>query len=880
MSQDFHERVREIFLEACELSPTERVTHLDEVCRDDPKLRSEVESLLDHHQEGDPTESTPPTRDTAEVRFRPGQLFAGRYRILTLLGRGGMGEVYRVHDELLDEPVALKILLGAQPSAVQSLLQEVRLARSITHSSIVRVFDVSEADGEPFFTMELVEGEDLSTLLRRAGRLAPDRVVDLAHQLLSGLAAAHGKGIIHRDLKPGNILIDPEGRARITDFGIAVTGSTAASAPVVGTPGYMAPEQWAGAVADEKSDLYSLALLLHESLTGQAVFQADGLADWVQQQRTSRPPELTSIPGIDREFAKVVGQTLERDPTLRPASALAMAAALPGCDPLAIALEVGVTPPLDVVAAARPQLGWSTRKSVLLVLTLVLSLAALLGLQEELQPSQAHEEVEDPAILEHRAQGLLSDLGYESKEGESNFGFVSDRESQSSRLHFWYVQHGDRWVAPIARSLLQEPQLGRLIAVLDAQGRLVYFTADPSNPESSLPPLEGGEHNPLDLLLKAAGLDRGMIEPSEEPLLLPLVSDRQNAWRARRSEEEESLDIHLAWSRDRPVYFAVTPTLKEAEQEESEGFETALALAVLVIFAVLLAILPVAWRNLRQGLGDSRGARRLFFVIAGLISLSALLGLGYRQNPFETGAMFLRDQISRLVFHGFWVWFAYLGLEPLVRRWWPEALVAWNRWLAGSWRDPLVGRSLIVGTLAGTFLVLNEGLSTLVQLNLSSSPFVPLIAAKFNAALGVRTILSAIASIIPLAIYNGFVILLTLVLLQWMVRKRWLATLIFLILTIILIGLTGGGSLAAWISGIGFSLVAMVLLTRFGLATFCWAFGVMLLLGAFPLSQDGSAWFAGAGYVAMGTVLALGIVGAWLVRDPGYGSAERDPRSR
>ena len=193
-----------------------------------------------------------------------------RYRMVTRLGRGGMGDVWRADDLMLETPVALKLIRSTSQAGRERLLQEVRLARRVTHPAVVRVFDVGEADDEVFFSMELVEGQDLASVLRHAGRLAPGRVVEIARQLCAGLQAAHAEGVLHRDLKPANVLVDQQGRVRITDFGIAVPTGAPGGRTIAGTPRYMAPEQrLAGATLSPQTDLYALGVVLYELLTGQ-----------------------------------------------------------------------------------------------------------------------------------------------------------------------------------------------------------------------------------------------------------------------------------------------------------------------------------------------------------------------------------------------------------------------------------------------------------------------------------------------------------------------------------------------------------------------------------------------------------------------------------
>ena len=186
----------------------------------------------------------------SEGRFLPGRLILGRYRIIALLGKGGMGEVYRADDLTLGQGVAMKFLpeeATRDEGMRERFRNEVRTARRISHPNVCRVYDVGDVDGQTFFTMEYVDGEDLGSLLRRIGRLPQDKAVEIARQLCAGLAAAHAKGVLHRDLKPANIMLDGRGQAVIMDFGLAGVADDIRGPEVrSGTPAYMSPEQLSG----------------------------------------------------------------------------------------------------------------------------------------------------------------------------------------------------------------------------------------------------------------------------------------------------------------------------------------------------------------------------------------------------------------------------------------------------------------------------------------------------------------------------------------------------------------------------------------------------------------------------------------------------------
>src|SRR5437870_7129977 len=198
--------------------------------------------------------------------FAPGTILAERFRIIGLVGRGGMGEVYRADDLKLGQPVALKFLperLAHDPDRLARFHAEVRIARQISHPNVCRVYDIDEADGQPFLTMEYIDGQDLAGLLRQVGRLPEEKGIEIARQLCLGLAAAHDQGVLHRDLKPANVLLDGRGQVRVTDFGLAGLVEHASEADLrAGTPAYMAPEQLAGKEVSVRSDLFALGLLL------------------------------------------------------------------------------------------------------------------------------------------------------------------------------------------------------------------------------------------------------------------------------------------------------------------------------------------------------------------------------------------------------------------------------------------------------------------------------------------------------------------------------------------------------------------------------------------------------------------------------------------
>ncbi len=268
-----------------------------------------------------------------ESRFPSGTILADRYRIIRLLGRGGMGEVYSAEDMELGELVAIKLLperWERDLARLDRLRSEVRLARSVTHPHVCRVYDIGEAEGRRFLSMEYIDGEDLDALLRRIGHLPVNKALEIGVQICQGLAAIHESGILHRDLKPANLILDTRGRVRIADFGLAsLVQETPEHGMVQGTPAYMAPEQLGAQEVSIQSDLYALGLILHKLLTGKPAFEARTPQDLYRLRAESAPPSpsslVTGIPGV---IDAIIVRCLAPDPRARPASAREVAIAL------------------------------------------------------------------------------------------------------------------------------------------------------------------------------------------------------------------------------------------------------------------------------------------------------------------------------------------------------------------------------------------------------------------------------------------------------------------------------------------------------------------------------------------------------------------------
>src|SRR5881397_56267 len=268
------------------------------------------------------------TTHAGQPMLEPGAVLAQRYEILEILGEGGMGAVYKAMDRELSRPVALKVIrpdLAGNQAILDRFKQELLLAREVTHKNVIRIYDLGEAEGVKFITMEYVEGEDLRTLIHEQTKLAPEEAVEIMQQVCRALEAAHSVGIIHRDLKPQNIMRDKSGRILVMDFGLARTlegdGMTQTGA-LVGTMEYMSPEQALAKELDQRSDLFALGLIFYELLTGKMPYKADSVvASLLKRTQERAAPVSSHDASIPPALSSIVSRSLEPDVKLRYQSA-------------------------------------------------------------------------------------------------------------------------------------------------------------------------------------------------------------------------------------------------------------------------------------------------------------------------------------------------------------------------------------------------------------------------------------------------------------------------------------------------------------------------------------------------------------------------------
>jgi serine/threonine-protein kinase len=822
--------------------------------------------------------------------FTPGTVVADRYRIIGLLGRGGMGEVYRADDLKLGHPVALKFLpkeLSSDPSRLERFYAEVRLARQVSHPNVCRVYDVAELDGQHYLTMEYVDGEDLSSLLKRIGRLPSDKALEISRHLCAGLAAAHDKGVLHRDLKPSNVMLDGRGRARITDFGLAVAAEEASDGEISGTPAYMAPEQLAGKGASARSDIYSLGLVLYEIYTGRKAFDALTLEELRQKKESSpRPPS-----DINREMNPVVERIilrcLENDPRLRPASALQVAAALPGGDPLAAALAAGETPSPEMVAASgeieglRPAVAWACLAAVAVGVAVSLALnprAELFGRVPLEKP---------PEVLAERARELLRQIGYRETASDEAHGYrigyeylryVREHDKTASRweglergaLEFWY-RRSPRPLVP--RRFLPAggaayggvvtiddpaPQISGMATVaLTPRGHLTGLLVVPLQIEDRTTP-RGPDWTPL---LMAAGLDPTKLVPTSSQWTPPVYADARAAWQGTLPEHPKTpIRVEAASQRGRPVYLEIVGPWSRPERmqrlDESAGEKVQVLFSILILGSFVVGGSLLARRNLRLGRGDRRGASRLALFALSLLSLAWLVG-GKHVPDLEEGLLFLMF-VSWALFLSGLLWVLYVALEPLVRRRWPATIVSWSRLLSAGPRDPLVARDVLVGCMTATFVGTVARLARTAAFWIGAPPATP---REFEPRLllGGRSVLAELVAAVPFAILLGLGLLFLIFLLRTLLRKEWAAAAAF----VVIFGV--GGLLQSDVPGLAavqFTLMygaLAVTLMRFGVVAAISTFVFSFLLDQFPLTTDTSSWYFGVSLVSIALMAVIAV---------------------
>jgi hypothetical protein len=841
----------------------------------------------------------PPAGRDSESRFPPGSTLLGRYRIISALGKGGMGEVYRADDLRLRQQVALKFLprdLLDDSDLLARLHQEVRIARQISHRLVCRVHDIAEVDGETFLTMEFIDGEDLRSLLKRIGRLSEDKGIEIAHQLCDGLAAVHEKGVVHRDFKPLNIMIDGRGRARLTDFGLAVIADAIPTADFrSGTPGYMAPEQLAGKKPTVQSDLFALGLVLYEIFTGRRAFPAQTREELVRFYDELKPaPVGDLVPGLDPRVGKVIRHCLEREPSQRPASVHEVAAGLPKRDPLATALAEGRTPSPEIVANAAAQGTLTPTVATALLVAIVAGVVAAAALASRATISGLVPLKRSPHALAAKARTVLHRLDCDDIPADERYGFYYDYDylndtvkndptpgrwraletGESPAIGFWFRQSPQYLVATGMSPRMYPGQVtsldpapvvpGMTSVVLDPSGRLIEFARVPDWQRTASSKTTEVDFRPV---FEEAKLDGSRAQSTVPKWAPPFFTDQRVAWVVpRKDRPDELLRVEAALVQGRVVHFKVyrgpwdQPDAPrgplQPEPRLFQYFYAALFCLVLIVAAWL------ARRNLRAGLGDTTGAIRLaiFLFACHLICMTLIAD---HVPSFRQEVTWL---MKALGFAGLWsgvCGLLYFALEPYVRRRWPWRMISWNRLLAGRFRDPMVGRDLLIGGLLGVFLTLMLQLGVVLPPlfgHASPSPILTWSTAFTNVPFHLLMEL-------PPAIRDELYWFFLLFLVALFVRHEWLASILVFSVIEVYYLVQEPELHIFWVVLLGVTVTASLFVSlRFGLLAVTAGLFFCYFLYQVPLTLDLSAWYGWQSLVYMLWPILLSGMGYYIAR--------------
>ncbi|MEO6119657.1 MAG: serine/threonine-protein kinase, partial [Terriglobales bacterium] len=760
------------------------------------------------------------------------------------------------------------------PQLLERFHAEVRNARQVSHPNVCRVYDVGEWQGHQFLTMEFIDGEDLASLLRRIGRVPPDKALEIARQLCAGLAAAHDKGVLHRDLKPANIMIDGRGKARITDFGLAVT-TTESSGEFAGTPAYMSPEQLAGQPATQQSDIYSLGLVLHELCTGKRVFEGASLAE-LRRSRTQSKPRLPSSSGdMDPAVERAILRCLAEDPKQRPASAVQLAAALPGGDPLMAAIAAGETPSPELIAAAGGEdAGITPHAAAAALLVIVVGLALLVPLSRRASVFGMAPNVKSPEALADRAQEIAKSLGHTEAPRDRAWMMLPSAQLRYSALHepsparyrnlataepgphrFAYLQSPESLSPPsplggVNPSSHPRDTSGMIAMGLDGHGHLVTFTA--------LPPVVAPETRPGEMdwtpLLSHTSLDIAKLKPVPPTELFPFAHDQRAEWTG--TWEGSPVQVSAASLGGRPVSLRITGIWAQRGNwvAPNRSREWIVIAFVFVVFGVgpLMAGM-MARRNLKLGRSDPRGALRLATFVGGCTAI-ALLSVGGYQLEARLVAQ-IASRLGIAVLSASVVWVSYLALEPLVRRRTPELLVSWMRLLDGRWQDPRVGRDVLIGLCVGTVLPVVAYFLVALPWWINAPGVIPL-----HQLFAINDWATTALLLIGSTPLSSLAVLFLLALIQGIFNRSWV-----LLLAIFVINLAGvvvdqhlnlpSMLLYSTVS----SIATFLLITRIGPLSLSVATMAALLLWTTPLDFHSNAWYWPQSAAIVALLLGLAI---------------------
>lgn len=911
MTPERHQQIKRLFLAAVELAPGERQVFLDQACAADSELRGEVQALLDHHRTGTLLEpdvggNTAVAMTTTELHLTPqqpaaasakaaaampvrpaGTMIGGRYRLVSPLGRGGMGIVYRAEDTELGQTIALKFLgakLQDRPDAIEFVRREVRTARQITHPNVVRIFDIGQAEGETFISMEFVAGEDLESLVRRVGPLPGPKVLQIAQQLAGGLAAAHEAGILHRDLKPANVMIDGAGNVRVLDFGIASpVDDEAALRKLSGTPGFMAPELIAGEKPSRQSDLFAWGIVIYFAAMGRLPKAGD-------LSREEEAEQLLVTAGVPSEVAGCIRSCLQADPARRPRSAQELVAALAGGEALGRAVKAGQMPSPELVAAATSWQPSTAIVDALLAAGCLLLLLILLVADRDTLFLTRCGLVKSPEVLQDTAEQVLTSLGYSAPVGPVLTGvtldtdclqYVRDHQDIPNRwqkvaggeipaVAFWYRQGDPRLPPPgllgeSGFAQIRDVQPGTATVRLDGRGKLLSLQlVDGDSGEQPVADAPNWEQ-----LFELAGLNWADFREAPDSLSPPLFADAVHTWEgAFVGVESERVRVTVASLRNKVVFFEadqpwelgrLSGAVATKQISRFLALRTALWLVVTSVAAML------AWRHVRPGHVDWLGTWR---VAAGVLALGGVNWLVGSRHSFvvaeELTSAF--EWLQAIVFCGAIAGVGYLAVEPAARRWWPWSIITVRRLLDGRVLEQGIWADVLLGVVVGLSCLLLRQLGTLLNQLLGvsvsglnefdpSQNLLDHFGLRYKVAVFITAMLGAVLESL---------LMLTLVVAVKRLAKSTLPTILTVVVVLTVLGILERGMVSPvdWLMRAVLIGIEAWILVRFGLLPTMVAMAVFYAVNNSPITLDWSRWYAATGFAVVTTVTGI-LVLSW-----------------